>query len=237
MALIKLSNEKSAIVDAANFSRLNKHLWAEVDGYAIRWEKLPSGRYVKIYMHRDVMNFPRGLDVDHINGNKLDNRKNNLRAVTKQQNQFNRGAIKGSFSRYKGVSWFAKDQLWRASIRIGKKFRHIGLFHTEVEAAGAYNAMAIIHHGEYARLNDVPILYDWMERRAFKIHGKSKFRGVSLHKYPNKWKASISFEGKRVHIGIYDSEIDAAKAYNHKALELRGDKAVLNRVLDEVINK
>lgn len=236
MVQIKLKNGGTAIVDDVDFLRLNEHIWNEVDGYAVRWSKLPNGRNVKIYMHRDVLNFPRGFDVDHINGNKLDNRKDNLRVVTKQQNQFNRGAIKGSTSKYKGVSWFAKDGLWRASIRIDKKQRHIGLFHTEAEAAGAYNAMAILHHGEYARLNEVPTIDDWMERRAFKIKGRSKFRGVSLHKAPNKWRASISFKGRRIYIGIYDSEVEAAKAYNKKALELLGDKATLNCVLEDVIN-
>lgn len=110
--LIELSNDEGmTIVDDEEFHRLNSHIWCRDGGYSVRWGELPGGRSAKIYMHRDVMNFPKGFDVDHINGDKLDNRKENLRAVTKQQNQFNRGAVKGSISQYKGVSWFPKRRL------------------------------------------------------------------------------------------------------------------------------
>jgi hypothetical protein len=231
MEMINLSDTLSTKVDDEDFAHLNRFNWSRCSsGYAVRRKILNSGRRVVVYMHREVLNFPRGFDVDHINGDKLDNRKSNLRAVTKQQNQFNRGAIKGSSSKYKGVSWLSAKKLWRASIKIDTKYRHIGLFTTEIVAAAAYNAIAIEHHGDYARLNDVPLLENWMEYKAFSTKGKSKYRGVSLHKTPNRWKASISFENKRIHIGIYASEIEAAKAYNAKALELRGDKAVLNPV-------
>lgn len=229
MKQITLNDGKIAFVDDVNYDYLSQFCWAHKDGYAVRRKKLESGRRISISMHREICNSPRGFDVDHIDGQKLNNQKSNLRVATKQQNQFNRGANKGSASKHKGVSWYSKHKLWRASIRINKKTQHLGLFNTEEEAAAAYNAVATGLHGEYARFNNVPAMDDWQTRRVFKPQGTSKFRGVSLHKLPNRWKASIRHADKIIYIGLYDSEIEAAKAYNRVAIELRGIKAVLNR--------
>lgn len=103
----------------------------------------------------------KGLIVDHINGNKLDNRKKNLRIVTMSQSNMNRGLIhferrQNVFSQYKGVWWDRSK--WRCAITVQGKKIYLGRFSNEIDAALAYNNAAIMYHGEFAKLNAVPKL-------------------------------------------------------------------------------
>ena len=107
-----------------------------------------------VLLHRLLMNTPEGFETDHINGNKLDNRKSNLRICTRSQNQHNQKPRTGS-SKYKGVCWYKPVEKWLAQIRSSGKKKHIGLFSDEKEAALAYNSVARELFGEYARLNIV----------------------------------------------------------------------------------
>ena len=111
----------------------------------------------KRLMHRLILGAPAGLTVDHISGDKLDNRKVNLRLASWRENIRNRGASAANKSGFKGVSWHSGNRKWCAQIRIGptgaKTF--LGLFETKEEAAIAYNLAAIQHHGEFAYLNIV----------------------------------------------------------------------------------
>lgn len=91
--------------------------------------------------------------VDHINGDKLDNRPTNLREATNGQNIANSKSREGSSSKYLGVSWNKVNRNWTAYITSNWKGRHIGSYATEEQAALAYNKAAIETHGEYARLN------------------------------------------------------------------------------------
>ena len=92
-------------------------------------------------------------DVDHINGDKADNRACNLRAATRQQNLRNRRARKTSTSSYMGVCLPSQRSKWIAQIKIGDRNVSLGAFTSEEEAALAYDKAAAIHHGEFARLN------------------------------------------------------------------------------------
>jgi len=91
--------------------------------------------------------------IDHINGDRLDNRISNLREVTHKQNTWNRKPRKTS-SHYKGICWFKRDSKWRVSINglDGKKL-YLGMYVDEIAAAKAYDCAARILHGEYARTN------------------------------------------------------------------------------------
>lgn len=112
-------------------------------------------------MHQAIIGAaPKGYVIDHINGNKLDNRRSNLRFVTHQQNTFNskpKTNVSGRLcrSRFKGVTWRGDRHKWRSCITIDRKRHYIGLYDTEEEAAIAYNNAAIILFGEYANLNDI----------------------------------------------------------------------------------
>jgi hypothetical protein len=102
-------------------------------------------------MHRLLI--PGTHEVDHKNGDGLDNRRStNLRPATHQQNNANRAKARGS-SRFKGVSWDRPSRRWYASIRGEGRSRNLGKFDSEVAAARAYNAAAVKFFGEYARLN------------------------------------------------------------------------------------
>ena len=117
----------------------------------------PSGSYIykETYLHAAVLGgVPKGLEVDHISGDKLDARKSNLRICSRGQNCWNTRKKKG---RFKGVhrSFNSKKRPWVAQITVHRKMRHLGCFETEEAAAAAYNQAATALYGEYARLNQV----------------------------------------------------------------------------------
>ena len=93
--------------------------------------------------------------VDHINGNRLDNRRQNLRIVTQQQNTWNRRKANNAASAYKGVCPLAgsKSKPWRAYIHMDRKQKHLGLFATEIEAARVYDEAARSIFGQFAAVN------------------------------------------------------------------------------------
>lgn len=91
-------------------------------------------------------------EIDHVNGDPGDNRIDNLRIVSSQQNKWNRGSRPGSLSRFVGVSRSASGK-WFGQINVNGKFHYLGTFETEEEAARARDAAALQHHGRFARLN------------------------------------------------------------------------------------
>jgi hypothetical protein len=105
-------------------------------------------------MHRLILGLTSDdpLEVDHINGDRLDNRRSNLRVANQSQNLANQRKTRGA-SRYKGVDWHERHQLWRARIQKDGKRRLLGWFASEDEAGVAYNEAAVRLFGEYARLN------------------------------------------------------------------------------------
>jgi len=103
-------------------------------------------------MHRAILNAPPRMDVDHINGNGLNNTRENLRLCTRSQNMMNQ-RLKGGTSRFRGVSWLKGGAKWHAQVRANGKRLHLGLFTDETEAAMAYDAAARELFGDFARLN------------------------------------------------------------------------------------
>lgn len=122
-----------AIVDDEDFEELNKVNWCVTShGYANRAIRLPSGKQRKITMHRVIMNPPDGLTVDHINHNRLDNRRENLRIVRMRINQANRK--EETF----GTHWHKKKKRWCCKTSENGKQIHLGYFDTKEEGQQAY---------------------------------------------------------------------------------------------------
>src|SRR3990167_2235442 len=111
---------------------------------------------ITVFLHRFILNAPKGLEVDHINGNGLDNRRKNIRLCTKKENMQNRRISINNTSGYKGVYYHKSDKRkkrWTVFIRTDDNRKFIGRFLTALDAAKAYNEAATKYHGEFARLN------------------------------------------------------------------------------------
>ena len=102
------------------------------------------------YLHRVIAKAKKGEIVDHINGNTLDNRRENLRICTRQQNIWN---MRDKPNRFRGV--VPHQGKWTARITVNYKNHYIGIFAKPEDAARAYNEAAKKHFGEFARLNNV----------------------------------------------------------------------------------
>lgn len=138
MKEIKLTQGRFAIVDDELFNYLNQWKWSYHAGYAVRSQYIRGKRSPKtILMHRIVNESKKGFDTDHINRNKLDNRKENLRTVTSLENHTNMGDFKHNSSGNKGVHWDKSRNKWMAFIVSNYKFINLGRFTHKEEAVNA----------------------------------------------------------------------------------------------------
>lgn len=106
-----------------------------------------------IYLHAIINGTPKEMQTDHINGDTLDNRCDNLRTVTVSENNRNSRKRRDNSSGFKGVDWHKRCHRWRAQITVGGKTKHLGLFDTAEEAAHAYDAAARELYREFAKTN------------------------------------------------------------------------------------
>lgn len=145
MKEIQLTQGKVALVDDEDFERINRLKWhADKKPRQDKW----YARNKHTRMHREVLNVPAGIEIDHRNGNGLDNQKHNLRICAGALNKQNRKPQTGSRSPYKGVRHRGRN-CFRAEIAA----KSIGHFPNAVAAAVAYDMAAIILFGEFAQLN------------------------------------------------------------------------------------
>jgi len=151
---ITLTKNATAQIDASDFEMLSRHSWHLTSGgYAASRDTRNNNQH--IYMHRLIMNAPSSLQVDHINGNRTDNRRSNLRLCTETQNSANRGKqVNGVSSRYKGVSLDISKGKWIAQITANGMKRQ-RRFRSENQAAEFYNIHAKELFGAYAVLNEI----------------------------------------------------------------------------------
>lgn len=153
---IQLTRGQVAKVDCEDFERINQWKWHVADNFYAKRREFVGGKPVAWKrMHREVIGAQPGQVVDHINGDRLDNRRANLRICTQQQNLFNSKKHKDCTSRFKGVFWSRQAQKWQTRIRAEGKSKHLGYSLNEVDAAILYNQAAARYFGEFARLNEV----------------------------------------------------------------------------------
>lgn len=154
MMIIILNGGHECLVDDEDYENLNQYRWQKSAwGYAVRsgWDEFD--KFTTLRMHRIVMKAPKGSEVDHINWNKLDNRKENLRFVEKRVNVWNRPAHSNNRTGVKGVGWHRRIGKFQARLRTSERLIHIGYFNTIEEARLAYNAVVLKERGEHAILS------------------------------------------------------------------------------------
>ncbi len=151
MKKIHLGKSIYALVDDDDYIFLSKNKWY-CQIYAIR----AGPKKKRIYMHREIMRAQAGIHVDHINHNKLDNRKENLRFSSLGTNAFNRKKFRTNTSGFKGVTRnksSVRKESWEAKIGYKNKVYHLGMYPTPELAALAYDKAAKVMHKNYACLN------------------------------------------------------------------------------------
>lgn len=143
-----------AVVDEADYAWASQFNWSlSPSGYAIRnvSHHETGGKNVRVMMHREMLGLGNGRtdkrECDHINRNRLDNRRSNLRVVTHKENGQNQGCNKRTnrSSKYRGVSWHKATQKWWAYARIDGVLKSAGYYHDEEEAAAAASALRAKH--------------------------------------------------------------------------------------------
>ena len=145
---IKLTQGKSTILDKEDWTKASKFNW-----YV---QKVASEKYYArrttddIQLSRFLMNPKEGEEIDHINGDSLDNRRSNLRICTHRENMMNRRKHKNNTSGHKGVSWHKAKRKWEAGIKINGFHKYLGRFDQIEDAVKAYKEGASLYYKEYA---------------------------------------------------------------------------------------
>ena len=153
MPIITTRKGEEILVDQDDFDRYSKYTWfINSNGYAQRNEPRCNGRRNMPNMHREVLGlrYGDGSIVDHVNGNKLDNRKENLRICTASENTINTGLSTRNKTGYKGVSFCKRAKKFRAQISIDGKVKSLGYYDNPVDAHASYRQVAELIHGEFA---------------------------------------------------------------------------------------
>lgn len=158
---IPLTQGKIALVDPEDYERVIAFKWhaaRRISTSTERWYAAHSTYTDKkrsaILLHRFLLSLQGKEDVDHRNGDGLDNRRENLRVCTRSQNNANARKHRGSY-RYKGVCLDVRDGRWQVEIRVEGQRIYVGRYPDEKDAARAYNDAAVRYFGEFARLNDL----------------------------------------------------------------------------------
>lgn len=232
---IPITQGEWAIVDAEDFDKLSAYSWHVTScGYAMRVERIDKKRGNNVLMHRQIMNCPSGKVVDHINRNRLDNRRENLRICSYSENARNRSA--STVSGYVGVSK-AFDR-YISSIRVNERNVTLGRWLTPQEAARAHDSVAIYLKLEFAPLNFsrqeiTPKSVGQVRLEAKRAYKKVKTRGACglsgvCKVKSGRFQANINVSRKDYCLGWYATPEAAAEAYDAASKFLFGEDAKLN---------
>lgn len=210
MKKIPLSQGLFAVIDEIDFDWLNNWKWSAHKSKNVYYAE----RHGNIKMHRVIMerilvelkNFellnkfkkhPMLYQIDHVDGNGLNNIRNNLRIVTNRVNSQNKHVEMTSC--FPGVSWADHAEKWRARIQVDGKYKHLGYFVDEKKAYLTYqHAVKQVEKG---------LSFDEISVHSAKF--SSNYRGVTWHKASNKWHAQIYINGKKKYLGSFTDEFEA----------------------------
>lgn len=227
----KDGSQLETLIDTSDLQRAMEFQWK----WSPHWDKHTKSYYVegKSYekggkreyfsLHRWIMQPEKDYEVDHINHDTLDNKRNNLRILPKGTNQQNyEGARKhNKTSGIRGVSWAKNLNKWRASFRIDGKTYHVGLFDNLDEAEMAIKA---------ARAKYMPYSTDVLEKNMPKLNdvvtpcfesklcsnNTSGYNGLVFNKRIKKWFGKVQRNGKKITTKHYENKIDAYEELNKK---------------------
>lgn len=145
---------KKVLVDDEDFEKVNKYTWhLTSNGYVRTNYYKQNGKRGPLYLTRYILNIMEEdeIEIDHIDRNKLNNQKENLRYCDRSQNMWNQGPR--SNRKYKGAYFHKQSGKWQSMIMYGRKMIALGLYETEIEAAEAYDVAAKQYFKEFAYLN------------------------------------------------------------------------------------
>ena len=154
IAYVPLTKGYEAIIDAADsplVARWNWHASTSAWNVYAHRTSYDTATRQRVCMHRVIMGEPIGLEIDHIDGDGLNNRRSNLRAATHSENMRNRTQQKNNTSGFKRVCWHKQARKWTAAIKVNGRQKHLGMFDKAEDAHAAYCAAAANLHGEFAR--------------------------------------------------------------------------------------
>ena len=144
--IVTIRDGSSFMIDANDEGIIKPYCWYKnSSGYIVRRE----GNSIKL-LHRELLNVPKNMVVDHINGDKTDNRRQNLRACSYSQNAMNIHNPRANASGYTGVIWDKAAQRWKAQICVNKVRKHLGAFTDKEKAVKARKEAEKLFFGEYA---------------------------------------------------------------------------------------
>ena len=244
MMTIPLTRGKLAIVDDEDYERLSQFYWCFDHGYAVRTvrkeEKLGCSVY---YMHHEIIGRKPNMETDHYNGNGLDNRRSNLRSVSRSENMINSRTPKTNTSGARGVVILNSRNQWRAQLTVQGNHYSSQPYATVRMAALAYNMSAIKHFGPmFQHFNQVFKFGTNMikkhpdsERYKFDVRSAKQFRptprnntsgwrGVSFHRVRGEWRAYLKVHKRQYSSGNHITSRMAALAFNNLALKHYGPK-------------
>lgn len=209
-----------AIVDDADFEIINNRRWyLSKQGYAIGGES-SNGIKSFVKMHRLIMGInDANVKIDHIDGDKLNNQRINLRVASSAQNRHNSRKILNTKNNYKGVSYVKKLNLYQSRCRMNGNDFYLGLYKTEISAAYAYNKKSI-ELCIYTRINYLPFETSYLEKILKEELVTNKSDIQSIYKYIyfkkkegrmncGKWFIQFKHNGTRYYKGYFINEDDA----------------------------
>lgn len=223
-----------AVIDDDDYERTMQQKWwyNPYTGYAYTNIKMDDGTTKRVTMHLFIKPPSNGMQLDHTNHNRIDNRKGNLRECTREENLRNR--LPYTFeksSKYKGVCWNKVNKNWNVHIYINNIAKSCGAYQDEDYAAFIYDVLALQNYKEFSCLN-FEYSSDELERmkhmEVVLFHPTSDYYGVCWHQDSQKWYAFIAINKKVTYIGLFPTEISAAIAHDAIADRLFKSEANLN---------